>query len=51
MNDRFNRVNESVSRRLDAVNQRFDDMRELWRAELDRVIEVLDTRLKHLEER
>jgi hypothetical protein len=33
-----------------ALNQRFDDMRELWRAELRRVEEVLDARLKHLEE-
>jgi len=40
MNDRFNNV-----------NQRFDDMRDLWRAELRRVEEVLDARLKHLEER
>jgi hypothetical protein len=34
-----------------AINQRFDDMRDLWRAELKRVEEVLDARLKHLEER
>jgi hypothetical protein len=34
-----------------AVNTRFDDMRDLWRAELRRVEEVLDARLKHLEER
>ena len=33
------------------INQRFDDMRDLWRAELHRVEEVLDARLKHLEER
>ena len=33
-----------------AVNTRFDDMRDLWRAELRRVEEVLDARLKHLEE-
>jgi hypothetical protein len=36
---------------FDRVNQRFDDMRDLWRAELRRVEEVLDARLKHLEER
>jgi hypothetical protein len=30
--------------------KRFDDMRDLWRAELRRVEEVLDARLKHLEE-
>ena len=34
-----------------SIDQRFDDMRDLWRAELHRVEEVLDARLKHLEER
>jgi len=32
-------------------DSRFDDMREMWRSELQRVEEVLDARLKHLEER
>jgi len=36
--------------RFDAVNQRFDDMRNLWLAELHRVEEVLDARLKHIED-
>lgn len=36
--------------RFDSVNQRFDDMRDLWRAELRRVEEVLDARLKSIEE-
>lgn len=36
---------------FDAINTRFDDMRDLWRAELKRVEEILDARLKHLEER
>ncbi len=36
--------------RFDSINQRFDDMRDLWRAELRRVEEVLDARLKHIEE-
>jgi hypothetical protein len=39
------------SARFDAIDKRFDDMRDLWRAELRRVEEVLDARLKHLEER
>lgn len=39
-----------INQRFNAVNQRFDDMRDLWRAELKRVEEVLDARLKHLEE-
>jgi hypothetical protein len=33
------------------MDSRFDDMRAHWQAELHRVEEVLDTRLKHLEER
>jgi hypothetical protein len=36
--------------RFEALHQRFDDMRDLWRSELKRVEEVLDARLKHLEE-
>jgi hypothetical protein len=32
------------------LNTRFTDMRDLWRAELRRVEEVLDARLKHIEE-
>jgi hypothetical protein len=33
------------------VDSRFDDMKDMWRSELHRVEEVLDARLKHLEER
>jgi hypothetical protein len=40
-----------LSAKFDAIDKRFDDMRDLWRAELRRVEEVLDARLKHLEER
>jgi len=29
----------------------FEEMKDLWRSELHRVEEVLDARLKHLEER
>jgi hypothetical protein len=39
------------NQRFNQINQRFDDMRDLWRAELRRVEEVLDARLKHLEEK
>jgi hypothetical protein len=46
MNARF----DSVDRRFGGINQRFDDMRDLWRAELHRVEEVLDARLRHIED-
>ena len=42
---------QAIDRRFDAIDKRFDDMRDLWRAELRRVEEVLDARLKHLEQR
>lgn len=44
-------VNRSEDRIHRAMNTRFDDAKDLWRAELRRVEEVLDARLKHLEER
>jgi hypothetical protein len=37
-----------MNTRFDSINQRFDDMRDLWPAELHRVEEVLDARLKHI---
>jgi hypothetical protein len=33
------------------MDARFDEMRSTWQSELRRVEEVLDARLKHLEER
>ena len=39
-----------MNSRFSSIDRRFDDMRDLWRAELHRVEEVLDARLKHLEE-
>lgn len=47
----FNARFDKIEIRLDALDKRFDDMRDLWRAELRRVEEVFDARLKHLEER
>lgn len=42
---------EAIDKRFDmegrAMNQRFDDMRDLWRAELHRVEGILDARLSH----
>ena len=44
---RFN----DVDRRFNDVDRRFDEMKEMWRTELRWVEEVLDARLKHLEDR
>ncbi len=41
----------SVDQRFADVDRRFDELRDLWRSELHRVEEVLDARLKHLEDR
>jgi hypothetical protein len=41
----------SVDQRFANVDRRFDELRDLWRSELHRVEEVLDARLKHLEDR
>jgi len=43
-------INAKFDKHYAAINQRFDDMRDLWRAELHRVEGVLDARLKHIEE-
>jgi hypothetical protein len=54
VNAKFDGVNgrfEGINQRFEGINQRFDDMRELWRSELRRVEEIIDARLKHLEER
>jgi hypothetical protein len=47
VNSRF----DAIEQRFDGIDKRFDDMRDLWRAELRRVEEVLDARLRHIEER
>jgi hypothetical protein len=43
MDARFNEVDRKI-------DQRFDDMKDTWRAELHRVEDVLDARLRHIEE-
>jgi len=51
IDQRFASLEQSLDRRFSAPDQRFDDLRDVWRAELHRVEEVLDARLKHLEDR
>jgi hypothetical protein len=50
-NARLNNTNTRIGELRVHVDSRFDEMRDLWRAELHRVEEVLDARLKHLEDR
>jgi hypothetical protein len=51
LNSRLGDFRAHIDARFDAVNQRFDDAKDTWRAELHRLEEVIDARLKHLEER
>jgi hypothetical protein len=51
IDQRFASLEQSLDRQFAAVDRRLDDLRDVWRAELHRVEEVLDARLKHLEER
>jgi hypothetical protein len=44
-------MNARISELRSHMDNRFDDMRDMWRSELHRVEEVIDARLKHLEER
>jgi hypothetical protein len=54
MSDMNSRLGDMHSRLDDLrahMDARFDDMKDMWRSELHRVEEVLDARLRHLEER
>ncbi len=51
MNSRIAELRSHMDQQFAHVDTRFDDMRDMWRAELRRVEEVIDARLKHLEER
>ena len=44
-------VNARINDFRSHMDSRFDEMRATWHSELRRVEEVLDARLKHLEER
>ena len=50
-NTRIAELRVHMDTRFNDVDRRFDEMRDLWRSELHRVEEVLDARLKHLEDR
>jgi len=55
VNSRIDDLRSNVDTRIDDLrshmDSRFDEMRSAWTSELRRVKEVLDARLKHLEER
>ena len=55
VNARLSDMNSGLNGRIDDLHShmdaRFNDMQAMWRSELHRVEEVLDARLKHLEER
>ena len=48
---RLGDVNSRIDDLRGHMDSRFDEMRATWHSELRRVEEVLDARLKHLEER
>jgi hypothetical protein len=50
-NSRLSDLRSHMDSRFNAVDRRFEEMKDLWRSELHRVEEVLDARLKHIEER
>ena len=50
-NTRIGELRSHMDHRFDEMDRRFEEMKELWRSELHRVEEVLDARLKHIEER
>jgi hypothetical protein len=51
VNARVNELRSDMNSRFGDMDRRFDEMKDLWRSELHRVEEVLDARLKHIEER
>jgi hypothetical protein len=50
-NARITETNARINELRSDMNQRFEEMKNLWRSELHRVEEILDARLKHIEER
>jgi hypothetical protein len=50
-NSRLGDLNSRIDDLRAHMDARFDDMRVTWQSELHRVEEVLDARLRHLEDR
>jgi len=50
-NSRLSDTNMRIGELRMHTDTRFDEMRDLWRSELYRVEQVIDARLKHLEDR
>jgi hypothetical protein len=50
-NARLSETNARIGELRGHMDNRFDEMRDLWRSEPYRVEQVIDARLKHLEER
>jgi len=50
-NSRIGELRGHMDTRFNDVDRRFDEMRDLGRSELYRVVQVIDARLKHLGER
>jgi hypothetical protein len=51
MHTRIGETNIRIGELRSHMDVRFEEMKDLWRSELHRVEEVLDARLKHIEER
>ena len=51
LHSRLSETNSRIGELRSDMNERFDEMKELWRSELRRVEEILDARLKHIEQR
>jgi hypothetical protein len=50
VNNRIAELRQDMNHRFDSVNRHIDDTRDLLRSEFMRVEQVLDARVKHLEE-
>jgi len=51
VNSRLGELRSHMDLWFNGIDRRFEEMKEMWRTELHRVEEVLDARLKHLEDR